>query len=358
MFDGKILPISLYYKDATGGIRVWQIRAENFQIIMEHGVLGGSVQSKFESVPYGIGGRTRQEQLCSRFNSRIKSKIDKGYTHNIDDAKAHKPTNQLGLLKPMLAARFDKCKNIDYKGSLLQYKYDGHRCVVTKQNGDVIAYSRNGNLINSIDHILDGIEIEEGQFLDGELYIHGMKLQKISSLIKRPQEDSKLLKYFVYDLISSDTFHHRFLDLNEIKLGKYVEIAKTWPVMNPSDIPSLLDCAIADGYEGLILRLDGAGYKDGKRSKEVIKIKKFFDDEYIVIGVLESVDGWGRLKCLMKSGKVFYTSAPGNMEQKIHVARNPCDYIGKMVSVKYAGFTSDGKPFHPIATDWRNKAQE
>jgi DNA ligase-1 len=347
-----------YYQDASGAIRYWSIEIIDYDLIMEFGVLGGAAQHQIESIEYGLGGRSREEQALSRFESRINNKRDKGYVNTIEEAKSSRPTNMLGLLKPMLAHKHQDYKDkIEYSGAYLQYKYDGHRCLVTKQNGKLIAYSRNGKEIDSIPHILEGIEIEEGVYLDGELYVHGLPLQKISSLVKRHQTDSEKIVYHVYDTISNVDYSERLDMLRGMVLGERAIVVPTWEA-NETEIPSQLEKAISDGYEGLILRLDGYGYEDSKRSKGLLKVKQFHDDEFLVVDINPSVDGYGILTCVMDSGKTFNATAPGDMTEKKRALREKGSYIGRSVTVKYANFTKDGIPFHPIAVCWRNKAEE
>lgn len=354
---GNVNKTTLFYKDASESIRFWSIEGKEFELIMEFGTVGGETQIQTEMIHYGVGGRTRLEQLLSRYNSRINKKKDKGYTADINVAKHSTTVNSLGLLKPMLAHPIDKIKNCNFEGALVQHKYDGHRCIVTKHNGKKIAYSRNGKLITTIDHILDGIEINESQYIDGELYIHGKTLQSISSLIKKDQDESSNLKYYVYDTIENINYIERYAIISNMELGRNAIIAPTW-LYNEDHISDQLNASIDSGYEGLIVRFNGFPYEDNKRSKGLAKIKRFIDDEFIVIDITMSSRGIPVLKCLMETGKLFSATAPGTMEDKNEIFDNKENYIGRMINVKYANLTKDGIPFHPIAVSWREKGDE
>lgn len=349
---------TLYYKDAGQNIRQYTLYQDGTTLVSEYGVLGGESVVATEEIPHGLAGRSKQEQMELRMNSKINKKMDKGYVFDIEVAKSGKALNMLGLEKPMLAARFDKIKNFDFSKVYVQNKFDGHRCLIKNESGELVAYSRNGKPIDSIPEILSEIKMPEGHTIDGELYHHGTPLQTISSWIKRRQDNSKKLSFICYDAILKESYDERYRFIKEIDLGAKSCVAHTELIRGEFNPKPILENAIKHGYEGLILRPDGFDYEDGKRSKGLIKVKKFFDDEFEVVDILASVDGWARLKCITNKGKVFMMSAPGNMEEKTRILKNKNLYIGKMVQGEYAGLTKDGIPFHPIATMWRNKQAE
>lgn len=353
--------ISLYAKDSTGAMRVWSISASEFQIQIEYGTLGGEMVCSTEDINEGKASRSLEEQLLSRINSRVNKKLDSGYVYDIEDANNNKRVNLLGREKPMLAQRYDKMKDTSWiEGALYQRKYNGHRCLITKVDGDVFAYSRNGKIIDSIHEILNCLsDIEEGTTLDGELYIHGVSLQKISSFVKKRQDRTSELKFICYDIISDESYSKRHELICEIVKPWMLDgiiIACTFNFHR--SIATMLKEVIDSGYEGLIARVDGYSYEPGKRSKGLVKIKKMLDDEFLVVDITRSVDGWGVLKCTMPDGKTFHASAPGNVREKALAYLERAEYIGRKVNVEYAELTDGGIPFHPVAIGWREKESE
>jgi len=348
----------LYAKDVKGSIRVWMITAHDKGLTIEHGLLGGELQSKEETILTGDSVKTKDGKIYSRFLSRINSQYDKGYLEDLEVVKTSKRKNAMGLLRPMLAAPIKNVRNIDYGQAFYQHKYDGNRCLVTKRDGNLIAYSRNGKPVTSIGHILRGIRLEEGETIDGELYCHGVPLQRICSWIKREQEATLNLSLRVYDKVSNRPYIERLSRLESLVLGDNADLAPTVRVESEEALDALLGGSLTDGYEGGILRWGEAGYEDGKRSKSLAKIKVFEDEEYEVVGIVASKDGWAILVCEMPDGKLFRVSAPGTMDKKFEIMLYIEDYIGKMVNVKFANLTKDGIPFHPVATMFRNKQEE
>jgi len=348
----------LFAKDNNGSIRVWRIGIENDKIKIEHGQLGGSIQTQTENVPEGKAGRDRLTQFESRMRSRINSKIDSGYVESIEKAERNKRTNAAGLLKPMLAKKLSDVKNADYSNSYVQYKYDGNRCLITNQGGELIAYSRNGKRIDTLDHILQDINLPEGATIDGELYCHGFPLQTIVSWVKRKQAHTDKICFHAYDIIDDVPYSTRLSMLNNIGLHGSANVVPTWKVNSFEETQKHFKIARVKGYEGSIIRLNDYGYEDGKRSKSLIKVKAWQDAEFSVTDILRSADGWAILECSLPNGKSFRVSAPGSIDEKRYVLDNKDFYIFRQVRVEYAQLTKDGIPFHPVAINWRNPKDE
>lgn len=352
--------VKLYKKSANGSVHVWMIYVRNFDIIIEYGQLNGLMQVQVEAVPKGLASRTRREQVLSRVKSRISKQRDKGYKTTIDEALENHGTNALGLVSPMLAQPLKRVKNIDFSSAFVQPKYDGHRCLITMtESGEVLAYSRLGNPITSISHITDVLRptLKPGMTLDGELYCHGEKLQVISSWVKRRQPETSNLSFIFYDLVSDKPYADRLSELMSIDLAINGNLASfvsdTYLLSNDDEIDYYMDTFRRNGYEGAIVRHGSAGYQPGIRSHSLVKIKSDEDGEYTVIDILRSKDGWAVLVCDLGNGQTFKVSAPGSIDEKIHVLVNPDTYIGQSVTVRYAGLTIDGKPFHCVAERFR-----
>lgn len=345
----------LYIKDNKGALREWGISYDGEDIIIRHGQVGGSMQYQTEFVAEGKASRTLEEQIDSRINSRISRQMDKGYVYSINEAASRdRPLNTMGLPKPMLAHKLRDVRNIDYEGSIAQPKFDGNRCLIYCEDGINKAYSRNGKPVESITHILQDIQLEEGMILDGELYCHGQSLQTIVSWIKRKQHETLRLKYHVYDLVAPDlAYKERSTIISTLPLGESISPVYGLPISSHEALLKAFREFRSQGYEGAILRWGDTGYEDGKRSKSLVKVKQWFDEEFTVIDIHESADGWAILECELPNGQTFRVSAPGSIYDKIRVLECKDLYVGKDVTVEYANITKDGIPFHPVAIAFR-----
>ena len=343
------------FKKAKDGIRYWSIDIDyhDNSLEIEYGWLNGSLQCQVEDVEENLSGRSIEEQLELRRDSRVSSKMDSGYRYTIAEAEQDVGMNTLGFYRPMLAKRYDQIRSLQWENIWCQDKYDGHRCLVRMTYDGAVAYSRQGKVINSIDHITSKMDIPIGTTLDGELYCHGSSLQQISSWVKRKQFGTTQIEYVVYDSVSEAPYNERYNLIKNMNLGDNARLAPTDKDLRQEDVPKMLETALFAGYEGLILRDKNAKYEVGTRSKGLIKVERFDDREYKVIDVVSSNDGWGILVCVTDQGKIFRVSAPGSMSNKTQILNEKDSFIGLNVTIQYANLTPDGIPFHPVALRFR-----
>lgn len=351
---------TLYKISNTGAVQEWSAGVCVKNVIrIDWGLQGGLKQTQYEEITVNKSGRSLEEQMQLRINSRINKQLDKGYCRTIEEAKASVGQNAAKLIKPMLAQVYEPHYTKNSQLLFLQYKYNGHRCLVTRQNGRNIAYSRQGKPITTIGHIIERIKIPEGVTLDGELYIHGESIQNLTSLIKRSQPDNVRLRYVVYDTVDPQHYSARWEALNMYELGRFASLAETNPYQ-PEEIPGtkeglkiFIEHAKKQGYEGYILRIDGQGYQPGVRARQLLKLKSWLDCEGEVVAITPSKDNWAVLTCKLPTGVLFDVSAPGTIEERTNVLRNKELYLGRQVTIEFAEWTKDGKPFHPVAIGWR-----
>lgn len=347
------------YRKTSLGISTWRIWAENAAVYYGHCMVeGGAEQVHQEQVVLNQSGRTMEEQIRLEMRSRISRQLDKGYKPTRAEALKGS-TNQLGLVNPMLAKPIEDVALTDFRNVFVQPKLDGHRCLITKQDGEIIAYTRKGKLIDTIPHILVDIArwLPDGYTLDGELYIHGKKLQEISSLIKRKQQGSADLQYHFYDIVANEPFAERLREMQTMSshiLTLSISLVDTKRVLSMAEVYFWFDQFRSRGLEGAITRVSSRGYEDAKRSAQLLKVKAWQDMEVTVVDIRPSKDGWGICLVKMPDGKTFDISAPGNIAEKTFALINKDKYIGKKLTIDYASLTNDGLPFHASALRWRD----
>ena len=356
--------VTLYRKHATGSIGYWRIfgfanpNSEEGLIEISYApTMDGAVQTQQEVVVRNSSGRTINEQIGLRINSRVSRMLDKGYKRTIDEAQSSSDSNQLGLIRPMLAKKVKDVSHFNKEDAILQKKLDGHRCLITKHEGKVVAYSRQGKFITTIPHITEPLHdrLCEGDTLDGELYYHGVPLQTLSSWIKRAQPNSQKLMYVVYDTVAKESFRDRERMVYDIVHGlpPSIVVLDSEPYYNDHTMQDRLQMVRKAGFEGLMLRTNDAPYEPGKRSSSLLKVKEWLSTEATVVDVVASKDGWGICVCMLPNGIVFEASAPGSMQNKIRAFKEKEEYIGKTLTVEFAHWTNDGKPFQPTAIRFR-----
>lgn len=347
---------TLYRKNRLG-VGSWRIYAEGNIIHLWHAsVANGNEIHHTEEVPGGLGGRTLEEQIASRINSRISKQRDKGYVETYEEAVNNPLTNTLNMPPPMLAKKIGDLRSWPGK-CVVQKKFDGYRCIAAR-DGDVLLYSRQGKNLEALVHIRNLLEphLTDDIMLDGELYLHGIPLQTVGSWAKRLQSDTARLVYHVYDSISQDPFPQRYEAAKEIVGAcdsEKIVLVDNVSINQEKDMWEEFTVYRAAGYEGAMLRTLHTPYESGARSSSLYKVKARHDAEFEVEDVVQDANGNGVLICKMDGGKRFRTSAPGTHDQKRFILVHKDQYIGRQVTVEYANLTNDGIPFHCVATRFR-----
>jgi len=351
--------VVLYRRHASGGIGTWRIWNESHIIHYAHAVSeGGAEQVNKEEVEVNRSGRSLEQQIQLQVNSRISRMLDKGYKRTRDEA-LNGATNQLGFYNPMLAQPIEKVHVPDEFDGWDQIKFDGHRCLIRKDGGEVIPYSRKGKIIKAITHIVQDLAplIPEGVTMDGELYRHGWSLQKISSASKThaPTASTLELRYQAYDVIEDLPYGDRLGILKSIFKGgqsQTAELVRTQEVHQMEEVMLHFREFREQGYEGAMLRLNLRGYEDGLRSNQLLKVKEWQDEDFLVVDIIPGKHNVAILRLDLGGGKTFDCLAPGTVSEKQATYLNKASYIRRKVTVEFACRTEDGVPFHGVALRW------
>ena len=129
---------------------------------------------------------------------------------------------------------------------------------------------------------------------------------------------------------------------------KRIRLLKQELIQSQDDFDRWSQYVSDGGWEGFMLRKD-APYKSG-RTKDLLKVKKFKDAEYKVIGYetgtmkygTEEITGVARLHILHK-GNVVSVGSGLTKEQRIAWKDNPDAIVGKTITVQYFEETQDKK---------------
>ena len=263
-----------------------------------------------------------------------------------------------------LANKFDP-KRVDWNDVwFASRKLDGVRCItVVGLDGEVKCYSRVGNEFETLQVVKDAVK-KLGVFgvvFDGEICLMdedgNEDFQGIMKQIKRKNHTIANPKYVMFDYLTKTEFDSkestatlaeriaRFSKLDEkIEDEESLSVLEQIVVNDDDHFASLKSKAEDKGFEGVMLRKN-VGY-EGKRSQNLLKVKKFFDAEYVV----ESIDFEDHR--IIRDGKEVtvrmmaqaYINHKGyevkvgsgwNQEQRLKYEANPELIIGKTITVQY-----------------------
>ncbi len=350
-----------------------------------------------------------------------------------------KDPEQLRRPPPMLlqkygATRASRLGPGDYPNLVLQEKLNGVRLVMFRgADGAMVAYGRKGDRYLGLSRIRrearqmlaapprvtaewlaegtgrgynevppEEVRAHSRLDLDGELFLRGRSLRWISGQARR-EDDDGTLQFHVFDVFFPEAKARNY-DLSSEMRQQY--LARLFEQAGPPEehphvvrvpnhrVRSLDDAHgqmrqfIAEGGEGVVLRINSGGYHYGinnYHSPNVIKLKATLDDEFTVVGYR---DGKGKMtgqviwECELSPAQARsqvdrrFTVVPKNMTRPERKAVYQClsqlvpgeggaggapavtrfdrDFLGRQLTVEYAELSSKtGKPTQPWALGFR-----
>lgn len=328
----------LYQKTKTGATNQWRVYTIGAILYTEFGQVGGKLQttSGTPCIATNVGRsneRNLEQQAIFEAEAMVKKQLRLKYSETIEEA------NEVRI-QPMLALDGHKIKfTFPVK---VQRKFDGFRMMKLK---DLTLLSR-GNKTYDVKHIKEELKQIPFDMTDGELYIHGLPLQKISSLVRKPQLGSEKLEYHIYDIPCDKPWREREKMLQSIKSTEHIKVVETYIANNMEELVKFHDQFIEEGYEGAIIRIEDGLYELGKRSSSLLKWKAFEDAEFKIVSIGVGTGKYSEcpiFKCKNDiNDKTFDVVPIGNMEAKKEMLDN--SNIGKLLTVKFLGRSNDGIP--------------
>ncbi|KAI9488684.1 hypothetical protein BDB00DRAFT_772010 [Zychaea mexicana] len=255
-------------------------------------------------------------------------------------------------------------------------KLDGVRCIAYVRDPDCITfYSRTGRVFHALQKVRDAIRsrlLEDSDHnndkqqqrqpspfvLDGEICVFNqdssmedfLKTLRQIRTLQQPMENPV---YEVFDMVGVQGFREgkdltRFKERQE-RLAQFIQspqphlrMVEQIKVDSPKQLAALKSKAVKNGWEGLILRKN-VGY-EGKRSRNMLKIKEWEDNEYTV----KSIET-GRMRLattgqdtevmtsvvIEHKGNFVSVGSGFTLQQRIRYFRHPELIIGKPITVRY-----------------------
>jgi len=286
------------------------------------------------------------------------------------------------LAHNLTQARFDKMP----KPVIVQPKLNGNRCRSLFSNEkEVNLFSSSAAEIVSMPHIVKELKTLSlwGIELDGELYRHGWRHQKINGIVRRTvsfDSEHEQLSYCIYDIIDESISQlNRHNGLRQVDsfikargLTK-VYVLKSYFAERMEQVMFWLAKFVDEGYEGIIIRDPTKPYVR-KRTDALLKLKPSKFSSYKIIGykrglsevcivcrntpsrctcvgtkpelVSVPLETLGAIKCKTPEGKEFYV---GTGEALTDLTRadfwqHRSELVGKYALVKYHELSVDGAP--------------
>lgn len=233
---------------------------------------------------------------------------------------------------------------------------------------EVKFYSRSGKEFTTLSNLVEPIKsftsMLMGEWvLDGECCIMEGENENFNLLMREITRKNHTIenpKYKIFDIITIDEFEGResmgdfevrYNDLIEYyyqsqyepAVQKHLEVLEQELITSQETFDKWVQLVKDNNWEGFMLRKN-APYKRG-RTKDLIKVKKFQDNEYIVEDVLTGVVSYNEngvkeydavtALIINHKGTKVQVGSGLTKDQRLSWYSNPDDIIGKTVTVQY-----------------------
>ena len=330
----------------------------NFEDIMEYLKINNSGRDSDISIVHGFIANQSEEDR--EFYEQM---ITKSFKLGADKKVINSVIPRLiPTWEVMLGTSIEHCKLPENTWFSLSQKLNGNRC--TYYNGEF--YTRQNKKYIGLNHIkadIEKIPNAKEYVFDGELIYKNNEglsdssaFQKGTGIANNKSESKEELKLVLFDVlpkeefdnkISKDTYKIRkkhLLDLKQYETENIEIVQMFYEGTDQSEIWKWLDYCEQHDMEGCMLNLDTP--YECKRTKSLMKIKKFYDFDLQIVGYEE---GTGRNKGRLGAFVVDYNGNKVKVgsgysdEERVNFWNNRDKYIGRVITVKYKEISKDKK---------------
>lgn len=256
----------------------------------------------------------------------------------------------------MLASKFEG----KLKGKVsMSLKMDGIRNSALIENNNIKHISRQGKVVENLNEINKALKEFNlnGYMLDGELIRKNIdnlssddNFRLTTKIVNSKSNNKRGLEFVVFDIVPIEDYYigksvipyKERLKLMEELIGEGNEFIRLVPKFgitdNVEEIYNQLEKVIADNQEGLILNTLNGNYGFGKRSKEILKVKKMQTCDIRCLRIEEGEGKYqgklGKIICNYK-GYELGVGSGFNDEQREFYWNNPNEIVNHIVEVQY-----------------------
>lgn len=250
----------------------------------------------------------------------------------------------------------------------ISLKLDGIRCTaLIDEKGHIVFKTRQGKIIKGLLEIKMALKAYNltSCMLDGELIrINKENLPSdenfrlTTEIVNSKSEDKKGLEFVLFDVTSLSAYQNkkcemeyqaRMILLSQLinKESKFIRLVPTYGVTDDiARIYQVLDEVTSQGLEGLMLNTLTGEYRFGKRSKELLKVKKMHTCDIKCTGIEEGEGKYegtlGKIVCDYKGFELRVGSGFTD-EQRVYFWDNQDEIIGQLVEIQYFEESKDKK---------------
>ena len=272
--------------------------------------------------------------------------------------------------KVALAKEYEgKCNWED--GWFASRKLDGVRCLaITDEVGNCKLYSRMGKELTTLNKVKEAIEATGivNTVFDGEICLVDQKgnedFQGIMKQLRRKDHQIENPAYMIFDMLHKPVFEDkkggeelgsRLQKLRSFLTGRHIvddilRYTEQHQITDDEHLETWVKLAGDNNWEGVMLRKNVA--YEGKRTKNLVKVKQFYDAEYEVLdfdcgdhevvrdGKSETIEMLAQVWIEHKGHRVKVGSG-WSQEQRLQYMDG--SIVGKIITVQYFEETTNDK---------------
>ena len=238
----------------------------------------------------------------------------------------------------------------------VEYKYDGVRVIAIVQNDSATLYSRNGKILPNFNLIEDALSKPEynGLVFDGEVMSEDFQtlMKQVHRKSGANTEDAYLA---LFDMLTLKEFEAGYTPITSVERRKRmidtviedskIKVVDAFSVdfdteEGQAEFDKLNKHALAEGYEGLMIKPDSEGYKC-KRSHAWLKVKPFIE---VTLTVIALDEGTGKIEGMLGAfvvegeddGKFFHVNVGSGLtdDMRIDVWAAQDKVVGQLAEVR------------------------
>lgn len=372
----------LYKENEHSRLQLWQVGYDDTtrSLILLHGLVDGVIQSDGHEVFLKSKASHSEQALVEA----------RDYYRRYFRNKGYRPQGEVLEKKLLMRGQlWDEAVSLCIPFGMMP-KLDGVRGGCSLR-GDEVAI-RSSNNIN-YQHLSEQREEIKLLFdylpalaeIDMEIYHPAFSLPEINSIMrtqKSEHPDNKKMMFFIFDLLLSEDvpFEERYEILKKALLLyeedgnpplRFIRLLPLVLAENRNEISKYFAECLSGGYEGIIIRCLAKGAKSAKdieksmyhsgKSSHFYKLKKFTDEEGVVVGVIEGkgkFKGAAILQVRDPRGNIVNVVHHGTMAEKRKMYECWCNapqaIRNRHYKYKFQELSEDGIARHPVGISFRD----
>lgn len=348
----------------NGKLNLWRIYYDGEELRTKHGYLGHNLTDGI--VGFDESGPRPEVRAYNEAQRRFLDKLTIGYSLYGTEVRS------LDSCKVMLCGEYTPTTVTPPGGWHATPKIDGGRLIFRYVAGKIQCRSRENLEFTHLTHLHPYVEYLLGALppesqLDGEGWVPGEPFDVVSGIIRADVNYSARLpelRFYVFDLAIGQVVHRDRRKMLEFAFAATLALVPNSPVLLVEQFItysfeqnlSLYQSAMAQGYEGIVLRHPEGFYLPGTRT-EMYKYKEFEDSDGVVVQITPGI-GKDRTLAIFRVqfpwGAYCSVKPAETDEVRAYYLQYPQYYLNRPYVVQHQGFSSkDLKPRFPVGKGFR-----